>query len=108
MVVHESSSFKRSYKKVIINKHKIEEAKKLEFLKDVFLNNNSLHDIMISNYKNIYNIEKKKGNLKEYYSARLNSKMRLLMKPFGNYPYNEIEIVEIEFVDIDNSHYGKG
>ncbi len=30
------------------------------------------------------------------------------MKPVGEYPYNSIEIVEIEFLNIDNSHYGEG
>lgn len=30
------------------------------------------------------------------------------MKPNGNYPYDLIEIEEIIFCDIDNTHYGEG
>lgn len=30
------------------------------------------------------------------------------MKPVGKYPYEKIEIDEIEFVDIDDHHYGEG
>ena len=30
------------------------------------------------------------------------------MKPIGKYPYNILEIEEIEFIDIDNKHYGEG
>ena len=30
------------------------------------------------------------------------------MMPIGEYPYNTIEITDIEFVDIDNDHYKKG
>lgn len=29
------------------------------------------------------------------------------MKPIGEYPYNKIEIVEIEFLKIDEKHYKK-
>ena len=38
----------------------------------------------------------------------LNSKLRLIMKPVGEYPYKEIEIDNIIFDDIDDSHYGEG
>ena len=30
------------------------------------------------------------------------------MKPVGKYPYNEIEITEMEFIEIDDQHYGDG
>ena len=30
------------------------------------------------------------------------------MKPIGEYPYNNIEIVDILFDDIDDTHYGEG
>ena len=52
------------------------------------------------------NIPKKEGDLKEIYTARL-EKLRLHMKPIGEYPYNKIEIVEIEFLKIDEKHYKK-
>ena len=63
---------------------------------------------MLDSLKNIYYIEKKSGNLKEYYTARINSKMRLIIKPNSNYPYNIVEIQELIFECIDNTHYGEG
>lgn len=39
---------------------------------------------------------------------KVNNKIRLHMKPVGEYPYNMIEIEEIEFIKIDDSHYGEG
>lgn len=30
------------------------------------------------------------------------------MKPIGEYPYNNKMITEIEFIDIDDKHYGEG
>ena len=108
MVIHETSKYKQSYKKIIIRKHMIEEQKVIEKISSLFNRYDNLKKLMISPYKNIYHIEQKKANLKEYYTARINNKMRLIMKPVGEYPYNEIEIEEIEFIDIDNKHYGEG
>ena len=108
MVIHESSKYRQSYKKIILRKHMVNEEKNLVNFRTLISNVRNLKELMISPYKNIYHIEQKKGNLKEYYTARLNNKMRLIMKPIGEYPYNEIEIEEIEFIDIDNKHYGEG
>lgn len=30
------------------------------------------------------------------------------MKPIGEYPYKKVEITEIEFINIDDKHYGEG
>ena len=54
---------------------------------------------------NLYSL---KGNLKEIYTARINQKMRLCIKPIGEYPYNIVEITELEFLRIDDKHYGEG
>ena len=51
---------------------------------------------------------KKSGNLKKLYTARINEKLRLIMKPIGEYSYDNISIEEIEFVTIDDKHYGEG
>lgn len=67
-----------------------------------------MQELLCSPYKDIYCITKKSGNLKEYYTARINSKLRLIMKPIGDYPYNNMLIEEIEFVSIDDKHYGEG
>lgn len=47
-------------------------------------------------------------NLKEIFTANVNQKIRLYMKPIGLYPYNQIEITDIEFLEIDDKHYGDG
>ena len=106
MNIIESPRYKRSYKKVLKNRPK--EVERLENIKNVILSSENLHRLLLSEYKNVYHIEKKNGNLKEYYTARLNEKIRLLMKPLGSYPYKEIEIEEIVFEDIDDTHYGEG
>jgi len=106
MNIKETSKYKKSLRKVLKNKPK--ELERLENIKNVILASENLHRLLLSKYKVIYHIEKKTGNLKEYYTARLNEKIRLLMKPVGDYPYNELEIEDIIFEDIDDKHYGEG
>jgi plasmid maintenance system killer protein len=106
MNIIETSKYKKSKSKVL--KNKSQELERLENIINVILSSENLHRLLLSEYKVIYRIEKKKGALKEYYTARLNSKLRLLMKPVGNYPYNDMEIEEIIFEDIDDTHYGEG
>ena len=79
-----------------------------ENIKNIILSSNNLQELLCSPYKDIYYITKKSGNLKEYYTARINSKLRLIMKPEGEYPYNNLTIDKIEFVSIDDKHYGEG
>ena len=67
-----------------------------------------MQELFNSPYKNVYMIEQKKANLKEYFTARINNKLRLIIKPVNNYPYNYVEIIEIEFIGIDDKHYGEG
>jgi plasmid maintenance system killer protein len=106
MNIIESNNYKKAYKKVLKNKDK--EKERLNKIITIFLEYPTLHDVMITPYKEIYYIEQKHANLKEYYTARLNKTMRLIMKPVGEYPYNTVEITDIEFIDIDNKHYGEG
>lgn len=108
MVIHESSKYKQSYKRLIVRKHMIREENRINSIKEFIYKYDNLHELLLSSFKNIYYFEKKKNNLKEYYTARINNKMRLIMKPIGEYPYNELEVEEIEFIDIDNTHYGEG
>ena len=49
-----------------------------------------------------------KEKSKEFYTARINQNIRLFIRPVGEYPYNIIDIIELEFVSIDDSHYGEG
>ena len=80
----------------------------MENIKNLFISKNTMHDVIIDPYKDIYYIEKKNGNLKEYYTARIDNKIRLIMIPVGNYPYDLKTITDIIFDDIDNTHYGEG
>lgn len=80
----------------------------IEKIESLILSVNNLQELINHPFKNVYGIEKKNGNLKEFYTADLNKKIRLHLKPVGEYPYNLIEITEIEFIKIDNKHYGEG
>ena len=105
MRIIKSKSYLRDYKKLIKAPKDIQ---RIDSISILLLNAPNLHEVLLSPYKNVYHIEQKMGNLKEFYTARINQKVRLIMKPVGEYPYNSIEIVEIEFLNIDNSHYGEG
>ena len=96
MVINESTAYKRDYKKIIINKHMIKEKEKIENIKNIILSSNNLQELLCSPYKNVY------------YTAKINSKLRLIMRPEGEYPYNNLIIDKIEFVSIDDKHYGEG
>ena len=103
MYIIESKAYKKTEKKVL--KNKTRELEKLENIKNAIIVSSNLHELMISKYKFIYDIRKKHGDLKEIYSASLNGNIRLLFKPVGNYPYNEVEIIELEFLEINDKHY---
>ena len=68
----------------------------------------NMNELLLNNQRILYGIEKKKGNLKEIYTARVNSKIRLYMHPDGTYPYNLIEIDKMVLEKIDDKHYGEG
>ena len=103
MIIKESKAYKRTERKIL--KNKTIELEKLENIKNIMINSKNLDELMHSAFKYVYDIRKKTGNLKELYSASLNGNIRLLFKPCGKYPYNEIEIVEIELIEINNKHY---
>ena len=108
MVIIESKNYIKDYKKIIISKHLTKEMERIENIKNVIISSKNLHELINSPYKNIYYITKKSGDLKEYYTARVNGKLRLFMKPIGEYPYDNIVIDKIEFIKIDDKHYGEG
>lgn len=108
MIINKSKQFKKSYNKNILDKHLDKEKERISNIENLIINSKNLQDLINSPYKNIYHIEQKHGNLKDLYTARINSKLRLIMKPIGDYPYNILEIEELEFKDIDTSHYGEG
>ncbi len=65
-------------------------------------------EVIINPLSRVYNIEKKQGNLKEIYTANINMKLRMYIKPIGEYPYKLEKIVEVELREIDDRHYGEG
>lgn len=95
-------------KKTIIKKHKENELKRIQSIENLIEASPNMKVLMENPYHIIYHIEKKNGNLKEYYTARINDKLRLYLRPIGEYPYHIVEIEKIEFVCIDEKHYGEG
>ena len=107
MKIIESSKYKRDLKK-LEKKHMIKEINNINEICDFIIIFNNMKELLSNELCKIYGIEKKKGNLKEIYTARVNNKIRMYIQPVGNYPYilEEIEIVELE--KIDDKHYGEG
>ncbi len=104
MELIDTSKYKRSYKK-LVNKHLDKELDIIDIIKKQIYLCSNLDELMKSSIKYKYYIEQKKGDMNELFTARLNGHTRLIMKPHNDYPYNYIEIVEIEFLDINEKHY---
>ncbi len=108
MRIIKTGSYKKDLQKKIKNKHKKNEEETIEAIEELMIQSNNMKELMLNPLSVVYNIEKKKGNLKEIYTARINSKLRMYIKPIGKYPYKLEEIVEIELREIDDKHYGDG
>ena len=108
MRIIKTASYKKDLQKKIKNKHKKNEDETIEAIEELMIQSNNMKELMLNPLSVVYNIEKKKGNLKEIYTARINSKLRMYIKPIGKYPYKLEEIVEIELREIDDKHYGDG
>lgn len=92
---------------MIVNKHlfKEEHLKKCEIF---ILSSENLERLLNDPLHLVYGIKQKSGNLKEIITVDINSKLRLWMKPKGEYPYNRLIIETLEFISIDDKHYGEG
>lgn len=108
MRIIKTASYKKDLQKKIKNKHKKKEEETIEAIEELMIQSNNMKELMLNPLSVVYNIEKKKENLKEIYTARINSKLRMYIKPIGKYPYKLEEIVEIELREIDDKHYGDG
>lgn len=109
IIIYKSKKFLKDYKKILLNKHLYKEIEILEKIEGLIIESENMKILMNNPLRRIYSIEKKIGNLSEYYTARLNSKIRLIIKPCSEYPYDNLEsIVELEFINVDNTHYGEG
>ena len=100
--------YERTYKKCIVDKHLKKELDRINKIEVFIKLCENMQELITNDLCVIYGIQKKKGDLKEIYTAKVNNKIRLHMKPVGEYPYNMIEIQDIEFIKIDDSHYGEG
>ena len=98
----------KDYKKKIVYRHLLKEIERIKDIENLILDSKDLKSLMLNPLRIIYGIEQKKGDLKEIFTADVNSKIRLYIKPIGEYPYNMVEITELEFIKIDNKHYGEG
>lgn len=108
MTIIKEKVFEREYKKKLLNKNKNQEINTFTKIEALILDSPNLKELLLNPLSNVYKIEKKSGNLKEIYTANINSKIRLYMKPIGEYSYNQIAITELEFLKIDDKHYGEG
>lgn len=108
MKILKSEQYTKDYKKKICKVHKYDEMERIRNIEELIIDSNNLKDLIENPLAIVYHIEKKKGNLKEIYTARVNGKIRLYMKPCGEYPYDRIEITSIEFIKIDDRHYNEG
>ena len=108
MKLLKTSVYKKDVQKKIINKHLQREFERIESIEELLKQSNDMKELMLNPLARVYNIEKKKGNLKEIYTADINAKIRMYMKPVGMYPYKLEDIIEIELKKIDDKHYGEG
>lgn len=108
MYIIKTKKYIKDYTKKIVQKHLEREEKTIEMIELAMFDAKNLKELIHSDAAVTYSIEKKTGDLKERYTARINKKIRLHIKPIGEYPYNNEEIVEVEFIEIDDRHYGEG
>lgn len=80
----------------------------IEAIEVLMVESEDMKKLMLNPLTRVYNINKKSGILKEIYTANVNKKIRMYIKPIGEYPYKLEEIVEIELEQIDDRHYGEG
>lgn len=108
MKIIKNKTYLKDYKKKIEYKHLNTEIERIKSIEGLILDSQNLKSLIINPLSITYGIEQKKGDLKEIYTAKINKKIRLHIKPIGEYPYNIVEITELEFLKIDDKHYGDG
>ena len=86
-----SSRYNRDYKK-LIKKNMIKEINNIDKIKDIIISSDNLHVLFMNPYSKIYGFSQKRGNLKEIITVRINTKLRLWLKPVGDYPYEYINV----------------
>ena len=108
MQIIKTKTYIKDLHKKIKNKHKKKEQETIEAIEELMIQSKNRQEVIINPLSRVYNIEKKQGNLKEIYTANINMKLRMYIKPIGEYPYKLEKIVEVELREIDDRHYGEG
>lgn len=108
MKIIKTATYNKDLQKKIKSKHKKKEQETIENIENLMIQSENMKELMLNPLSRVYNIEKKKENLKEIYTADINAKLRMYIKPVGEYPYKLGEIVELELKKIDDKHYGDG
>ena len=108
MQIIKTKTYIKYLQKKIKNKHKTKEQETIEAIEELMIQSKNRQEVIINPLSRVYNIEKKQGNLKEIYTANINMKLRMYIKPIGEYPYKLEKIVEVELREIDDRHYGEG
>lgn len=106
--INKTKAYERDLRKKIISKHKFNELERIMHIETLIKSSSNMQRLIDSPLAKIYEIKKKNGDLKEVYTAKVNNKIRLYLKPEGKYPYDLVSIEVIEFVKIDDKHYGEG
>lgn len=106
MQIIESSKYKRDFKK-LKKKHLDKEINNINEIIDFISIFSNMKELLSNDLCKIYGIEKKKGNLKEIYTAEVNKKIRMYIRPVGEYPYDLEQIEIVELIEIDDKHYGR-
>lgn len=108
MQIIKTKTYIKDLQKKIKKKHKKKEQETIEAIEELMIQSKNRQEVIINPLSRVYNIEKKQGNLKEIYTANINMKLRMYIKPIGEYPYKLEKIVEVELREIDDQHYGEG
>ncbi len=108
MKIVKTAKYRSDLQKKIIKKHMNKELATIEAIEVLMVESENMKKLMLNPLARVYNINKKSGILKEIYTANVNKKIRMYIKPIGEYPYKLEEIVEIELEQIDDRHYGEG
>lgn len=108
MIIIKNKGYLKDYDKLIKRKHLLKEENRIIDIEKIINAFNNMQELYSSPYKKVYGFEQKKENLKEIFTVKINAKLRLIMKPLIEYPYNYKNIEELEFTSIDSKHYGEG
>ena len=98
MVIIKTSKYLKDINKKIQNKYLFKEQDTIDAIEELFKQSKNMEELMKNPLHIVYGIEKKHGNLKEIYTANINKKLRMYIKPIGVYPYNLIEINQLVLI----------